>query len=52
MRWTESHGISTFPHAHCYIIVLSEAISIIVLWSGTFVETITKLKKIQERTIK
>ena len=39
--------ISTFPRAHCYIIVLLEAISIIVLWSGTFVEkqTITKLKE-------
>ena len=46
--------ISTFPPTHCYIIALLEAISTIVLWSGTFVEkqTITKLKQIQERALR
>ena len=44
MRW---------PKSRCYVIVLLEAISIIVQWSGTLVEkqTIKKIEKIQGRAL-
>ena len=53
MCWIEFQGISPFLRTHCCMIVLLEAISIIVLWSGAFADkpAMMKLKKkVKEQT--